>query len=201
MAVTGDTPNLRSTEMQALYATIDDAVQGKIVAFVRDKGRNTSIDTVFVLAEHQVAFDNAVQAALGCTVSEYLSACGAPTTRRSPIQIRMAHEFVFTQKKKDLRIKYNSETIASASNKDGRFTDESYRLFIDFYPLQFDQLVQMVVKTYEHWKHVHRMAAAVEFLDGLCDPRGIRRLENRYLLAGVEKLIQLVAEEAEKEKA
>ena len=81
------------------------------------------------------------------------------------------------------------------------FSDEHYRSYVDFYPLQFGQLVQLVVKTYEHWKHVHRLAAAVEFLDELCSARGIRRLENRNLLVGVEKLIQLVTEEAEKEKA
>ena len=204
----GDTPSLRLADLQPLYATTDDALQGKIAAFVKDKGRNTSIDTIYVLAEHQTAFDQAINAALGCTISEYLATWCQSTRRRNPIQIRMAHAFQirmvhafeYTPKKKDLRIKYNSETIASASNKGGRFSDEHYRSYVDYYPLQFDQLVQLVVKTYEHWKHVHRIAAAVAFLDDLRSNRGIRRLDNPTLLDGVEKLIQLVAEEAEKEK-
>ena len=196
----GDTPSLRLADLQPLYATTDDALQGKIAAFVKDKGRNTSIDTIYVLAEHQTAFDQAINAALGCTISEYLDTRCQSTHRRNPIQIRMAHAFEYTPKKKDLRIKYNSETIASASNKGGRFSDEHYRSYVDYYPLQFDQLVQLVVKTYEHWKYVHRIAAAVAFLDDLRSNRGIRRLDNPTLLDGVEKLIQLVAEEAEKEK-
>src|SRR5574344_1031638 len=196
----GDTPSLRLADLQPLYATTDDALQGKIAAFVKDKGRTTSIDTIYVLAEHQTAFDLAINAALGCTISEYLDTWCQSTHRRNPIQIRMAHAFEYTPKKKDLRIKYNSETIASASNKGGRFSDEHFRSYVDYYPLQFDQLVQLVVKTYEHWKYVHRIAAAVAFLDDLRSNRGIRRLDNPTLLDGVEKLIQLVAEEAEKEK-
>lgn len=175
-SVVGTTPTTTSADMKALFASPEAAIQGNVIGFVRDRGCSSEFESIFILAEHYDAVIAAVQAELGGTLTEYIDSHCASAFTRHPIGFRVVDEFVFTPKKRDLRIKNKGEIIASASYKFDVFSDTGYRTTVDYFALKFDQLVQLIVKVYQHWKYVHRVAGAIDFAEELTSRAGIRRL-------------------------